>query len=194
MKKRDVTIIAGLFAALVFSQAPAAAQSVDLSGITGGNSSVSSGDTGGTTATASTSGGSALGSSGATTANVSLGGGGTGPVTGLATIGSGTTSGNPNGSVVIGTGSTPAGAGNTATVSLNPDGTVAVTTGTGTTDASGSTGAAGGALSEPEIRTALANLDDNDLAALKQKCRDVLANPGAFDAATVAICNTLASL
>ncbi len=192
MKKRDVTIIAGLFAALVFSQTPAAAQSVDLSGITGGNSSVSSGNTGGTTATASTSGGSTLGDSGATTADVSLDGGGTGPVTGLATIGSGTTSGDPSGSVVIGTGSTPAGDGNSATISLNPDGTVAVTTGTGT--GTGTTGAAGGALSGSEIRTALANLDDNDLAALKQKCRDVLANPGAFNAATVAICNTLASL
>ncbi len=85
---------------------------------------------------------------------------------------------------MLGSGTNPAGNGTTGTIAINPDGTIAIGTGTGT--------AAAGSLSGQEIQTALASLDPTDVAALKLKCRDVLGNPGAFSAATVAVCKALA--
>jgi hypothetical protein len=49
-------------------------------------------------------------------------------------------------------------------------------------------------VTDRDLTDTFRNLDDDDVAALKIKCVDVLTNPNAFDAATVAICRTLASL
>jgi hypothetical protein len=45
-----------------------------------------------------------------------------------------------------------------------------------------------------DLRDTLSRLDDNDVADLKKKCGDVLASPGASDAATVAVCQVIASM
>ena len=202
MNLRVLVFAACILAAFVFTEAPASAQSLSVGGVSvgsnggaAGTTNASAADPGGTgsTGTASASGGSALGGTGDTTANIGLGGGGTtagtGPVTGVATLGSGTTTGTPSGSVALGTGTTPAGGGNTATLSLNPDGTISVST--GTPGAPTGTPGQGTTVTTSQIQTALASLDNADVAALKLKCGNVLANPGAFDAATVAICKAL---
>jgi hypothetical protein len=44
------------------------------------------------------------------------------------------------------------------------------------------------------IGRVLGNLNEPDIAALKIKCADVMGNPGGYDATTVAVCWTLASL
>jgi hypothetical protein len=204
MTKRDIILAAGFVAALAFAGGPAMAQSIDISDLGGGNSSASTGGTGTTTADAETSGGGAFGGSGPTTANLSLGGDdlldGSGPVTGVATIGDGTTSGSPSGSVVIGTGSTGLGGtgaplpdSSTATIVLNPDGTISVGTGPGTAPGTTPGTTPPGGFTPEQVQAALANLSDEDVAALKLKCKDILANPGGFDAAAVGLCNVLAS-
>jgi hypothetical protein len=112
------------------------------------------------------------------------------PATGVATVGSGTTAGSPSGSVVLGTGANPANGGTTGTIVLNPDGTFSIATG----GPGAVTGAPGGAtFTAQQLQAALLNLSDEDALALKQKCADILANPGAFDAATVALCSALAT-
>ncbi len=205
MKKRDWIFAASLVAALAWTNAPASAQSVNLGGITGGNATASTGNLGGglsggggggSSATASTSGGSLLGGSGPTTGNVTVGGNniidGTGPATADVKIGEGTASGNPTGSIVIGTGSNPVNDGTTATVVLNPGGAVVGidTNGDGVADQPVSNQP----VSTQQIQTALSNLDNSEVALLKTKCRDVMSSPGAFDRATVALCATLAKL
>lgn len=53
----------------------------------------------------------------------------------------------------------------------------------------------GGATSDRSaLHGSLRNLDDADIASLKVRCADVMANPGAFDAATVQVCVALAAL
>ena len=49
-------------------------------------------------------------------------------------------------------------------------------------------------ITERDLSDSLRNLNDDDVAALKIKCADVMANPNAFSAATVSICKALASL
>ena len=44
------------------------------------------------------------------------------------------------------------------------------------------------------IADALRDIDNDDVAALKLKCADVLGSPGSYDQATVSICQALASL
>jgi hypothetical protein len=44
-----------------------------------------------------------------------------------------------------------------------------------------------------EIKAAVANLSVEDVAALKLKCKDILANPGGFDVAAVGLCAIVAS-
>ena len=45
-----------------------------------------------------------------------------------------------------------------------------------------------------DIADALRDIDNDDVAALKLKCADVLGSPGSYDQATVSICQALASL
>lgn len=45
-----------------------------------------------------------------------------------------------------------------------------------------------------DLSDTLGNLSDQDVATLKIKCPNVLANPNAFSATTVIVCKTLASL
>jgi len=49
-------------------------------------------------------------------------------------------------------------------------------------------------VSDSDLTNTFRSLSDDDIADLKIKCADVMANPSAFDAATVAICRVLASL
>jgi len=49
-------------------------------------------------------------------------------------------------------------------------------------------------VTDGDLTNTFRNLNADDVAALKIKCVDVMANPNAFDAATVAICRVLASL
>lgn len=49
-------------------------------------------------------------------------------------------------------------------------------------------------VTDRDLTNTFRNLNDDDIADLKIKCADVMANPSAFDAATVAICRVLASL
>jgi hypothetical protein len=193
MNTRIAALAAWTFVALAFAAAPAAAQTLDITGITDGDTFASTGDPGdtGTTGTASTTGGSLFGGSGDTIASLSLGSGGTGPVTGLATIGSGTTAGSPSGSVVLGTGTNPVNGGTTGTIILNPDGTFSIAT--GGPGAPAASTAPGGTFTAADLLAALEDLDEEDVAALKQKCADVLANPGSYDAATVALCSAIAT-
>jgi hypothetical protein len=83
MSIRIAALVAWTLATLAFS-APATAQTVDIDGITGGDTFASTGDPGdtGTTGTGETTGGSLLGGTGDTIASLSLGSGGTGPATG----------------------------------------------------------------------------------------------------------------
>ncbi len=219
MNKRELILAVGILAALAWTQTSATAQTVDVSGVGGGNTSASTGGTGGTSGSVSTAGGGALGGSGPTTANATLGGGGTGPATADATIGNGTIAGNPNGqavvntgpaagngastavltlngvdaqgnptgSLVVGSGSNPANGGTTNTIVLNPNGTIAGA------DTNGD-GVADTAIDDRQVQTALASLDDSELAKFKRKCADVLGNPTAFDQATVAVCAVLATI
>ncbi len=58
----------------------------------------------------------------------------------------------------------------------------------------GSPDGLGAPPSQIELGRAFGNIDDNEVAALKLKCADVLGNPAGFDAATVSVCQALASL
>jgi hypothetical protein len=49
-------------------------------------------------------------------------------------------------------------------------------------------------VTDRDLTDTFRNLNDEDLATLKIKCPDVLANPNAFSAAAVSICKALASL
>jgi hypothetical protein len=49
-------------------------------------------------------------------------------------------------------------------------------------------------VTDRDLSNTFRNLNDDDIADLKIKCADVMANPNAFDAATVAVCRVLASL
>jgi len=192
MTMRRLTIAAAFLGAVAWAMPPASAQTIDLSGVTGGDTFASSDDsTGtGTTGSGSTTGGSLLGGSGDTTANLLLGSGGAGSASGSGTLGSGTTSGSPSGSVVIGTGANPANGGSTNTVVLNPDGTFTISTGgPGTTGTPGTT-----TVTADQLRAALETLDDQDAAELKRKCENVLAKPGSFAPGTVGLCKVLATV
>lgn len=193
MRMRDMTMLAGVLAALAFAQTPAEAQTLDLSGIGGGNAAASVGDpSGGTAATATTSGGSLFGGSGSTVATVTLGGGGTasgtGPATATVTLGSLEAS-DPSGSVVIGTGSNPVSpGGTTATIVLGTDGT------TLGLDPDGSGPTAPAPLTQQQFASIIDQLDDSDVQALKLKCADVMDNPSGFDEGIVGVCQLLATL
>jgi hypothetical protein len=49
-------------------------------------------------------------------------------------------------------------------------------------------------VTDSDLTNTFRNLNDDDIADLRIKCVDVMANPNAFDAATIAICRALASL
>lgn len=49
-------------------------------------------------------------------------------------------------------------------------------------------------ISERDLTATFRNLNDDDVATLKIKCPNVLANPNAFSASTVIVCRALASL
>ncbi len=195
MRLRDMTAMASLLAALAFTQSPANAQSLNLGvasanlgGLTGTSTANTSDPNGGSVATASATGGSLSGGSGPSNATVSIGGSGstsatgTGPATLVASLG-GVAGGTPTGSVTLGTGSVGGQNGTTTTISL---GTSGATAGAGAGTATGFT--------QATLRTALNQLDQSDVRALKLKCADVLGNPRAFDAGTVGLCQMLARL
>jgi hypothetical protein len=195
MRIDRATTLAGALAILAFASTPAFAQTIDAGaasatvGSTSGTSSAEAGDPngGGSAATGTATGGAATGGTGPTEAIVTLGGAntasGTGPATGTVTLGS-LAAGDPYGSGVITLGPNPANGGTTGTITL------------GTPPASGVPGGpvGPGGLTQNQLATVLANLNDSDVQDLKKKCADVLGNPAAFDAGTIGVCQPLATL
>lgn len=184
MKRHHLFTMAGVLALLVLAPTTGVGQEISIGGI-----SVSLGDSNGPTAdgsvdagggtptgTASAEGGELAGGSGATTANVTLGGGTTdvGPATGSVTLGDPTT-GSPTGSAAVTLGSTTTGS---------------------TTGTAGSTPGVGAlaVLSESDLRSAVIALAAVDQEKLKRKCAEVLANPAAYDADSIAVCQVVASI
>jgi hypothetical protein len=49
-------------------------------------------------------------------------------------------------------------------------------------------------LSASQLRSTLGDLSDSDVMRLKRSCAEVLSNPGAYAASTVAVCQVIASL
>lgn len=192
---RSTSLLAGLFALGLLFVIPAA-HAQGLSGGAdvgdGGASAGASADVGGVSADVGASvggGGVGAGASvdvGGTSADVGAGAGG-GAAGASASVGFGGATGDAS----VGIGAGPSAG---AELGIDLGGIGGAPGAPGAPGGPGGIGAPGAGLSTGQIAQSVDALSPQERARLARKCKDVLANPGAFSRETVAVCRVVASL